>query len=140
MASFDNLAIEELKMLTKARCVDDYENMSKQQLERISTTLSSAKLSLKPKLGPKKRTPMPAPKPPPRPKNLTPTPIPKPQKLLNIPRDCKPKKIAGSFDDKYIEHESEDSEGLSFKQYLDKIRQYLGDIIHDLRTLDEWKV
>ena len=123
MTSFDNLAIEELKMLTKAGCVDDYENMSKQQLESISTTLSSAKPSLKPKPGPKKRKPMPAPKPPPRPKKLTPTPIPRPKKILGIPRDCKPKKISGSFDDKYIEHESEDSEGLSFKQYLDKIRQ-----------------
>ena len=40
MASLQNLAIEVLKMLAKARGIDGYENMSRQQLESIFTTPS----------------------------------------------------------------------------------------------------
>ena len=54
MTSFENLTVKELKMLTKARSIDDYENMSMQQLERILTTPSTPKSTPKPASKPKK--------------------------------------------------------------------------------------
>ena len=99
--------------------------------------MSSPKHILKPKPRHEKRTPIYAPKPDPRSKKLTPTLTPRPEKPLSIPTDYKPKKIAGFFDDKYIEYESEGSEALSIEQYLEEIRPYLGNLINDLRTLRE---
>lgn len=47
MTSFDNLAIEELNTLTYARKIDGYENMSRQQLQSIFTTISLSEHTLK---------------------------------------------------------------------------------------------
>ena len=43
MSSFENLTIEELKILAKARSIDGYENMSRQQLDHIFKTPSISK-------------------------------------------------------------------------------------------------
>ena len=40
MASFENFTVGEFKMLTKARSIDDHENMSTQQLESFFITPS----------------------------------------------------------------------------------------------------
>ena len=61
-------------------------------------------------------------------------------KTDNIPKDCKPKKIAGTFDDQYIEYKSEGYGKLSIEQYLDEIRPYLIDMIDNLRASGEWKI
>ena len=47
MARFQNFIIEKLKTLAKARSINGYENMSKQQLESIITKPSIPKLTLK---------------------------------------------------------------------------------------------
>ena len=98
MESFENLAVNELKLLAKARIIDGYKNMSRQQLESIFTTPSPPKPTPKSKPRPKKR--MPASISAPRPKKLTPTPTPRLEIPLSIPRDYKQKKIA---DNKYID-------------------------------------
>ena len=56
MASFENLTIKDLNMLAKARSVDIYENMFRQQLWNIFTTPSMPKPTptSAPKLAPKK--------------------------------------------------------------------------------------
>ena len=43
MSSFENLTIEELKILAKASSIDGYENMSRQQLDHIFKTPSIPK-------------------------------------------------------------------------------------------------
>ena len=43
MSSFENLTIEELKILAKPRSIDGYENMSRQQLDHIFETPSIPK-------------------------------------------------------------------------------------------------
>ena len=47
MASLENLTIEDLKTFAKARSIDSYENIFRQQLEGISTTLSIPKPTAK---------------------------------------------------------------------------------------------
>ena len=42
--------------------------------------------------------------PPLKPKKLEPTPTPKPEKPISTTKDYKPKKIAGAFDDNYVEY------------------------------------
>ena len=57
----------------------------------------------------------------------------------NISKDhYKPKKIAGSFDDKYIKYKSENDEKLLIKQNLRKIEPYL-HMIDNLGTSGQWK-
>ena len=46
------------------------------------------------------------------------TPLIKIYKFENVYKDHKPKRIAGSFNDKYIEYKSEGNEKLSMEQYL----------------------
>ena len=46
----------------------------------------------------------------------------------------------GSFNNEYIEYESEGSQVLSIEQYLNEIIQYLGGMINELRTPSEWKI
>ena len=69
-------------------------------------------------------------------------PAPKLKKLPppNIPKDCKLKKNAGVFDDKYIQYKSEGDEKLTMEQYLQKIRPYLHDVIGNLKTSGKWKI
>ena len=43
MVRFENLINEELKILAKTKSIDGYKNMSRQQLESISTTPSAPK-------------------------------------------------------------------------------------------------
>ena len=52
-------------------------------------------------------------------------------------KDYKPKKITGAYDNKYIEYKSEGNEQLPNKEYIEGIRPYLYDIMHDPRTLGE---
>ena len=57
----------------------------------------------------------------------------------------KPKKTDDSFGGRrnnYIEYisEGDDNEDLSSKEYLDKIRPYLIDLINDHKTSGEWKI
>ena len=55
-------------------------------------------------------------------------------------KDDKVKKIADPFDDKYIEYKSKGDEQLSTKEYLEKFRPYLSDMIYNFRTSDKWKI
>ena len=54
----------------------------------------------------------------------------------------KPFKIANAFNENYIEYDSngEKDNMLSIEDYLDKIRQYLSDMINDHKTQREWKI
>ena len=56
MSSLESLTIEELKILTKARFIDGYENTSTQQLDSIFTTRSTLKPTQKPASKSKKPT------------------------------------------------------------------------------------
>lgn len=47
MARFQNFIIEKIKILAKARSINGYENICKQQLESIFTKPSIPKLTLK---------------------------------------------------------------------------------------------
>ena len=72
----------------------------------------------------------------------SPKPIKRPEIYLN--RDTidhyEPEKITGVFSDKYIECKSSGSKNTSIKQYLGKIRPYLGNMIDNLRASGEWKI
>ena len=62
---------------------------------------------------------------------------------LSIDEDYyKPIKTNDSFNNNYIEYESKGDKDktLSIKEYLDKIRPYLSDIINNHKTQGEWKV
>ena len=48
MASFENLTTKKIKMLSKARNIGGYENMSQQQLRSIFTAPFTSKLAPKP--------------------------------------------------------------------------------------------
>ena len=54
----------------------------------------------------------------------------------------KPFKIANAFIENYIEYDSngEKDNMLSIEDYLDKIRQYLSDMINDHKTQRKWKI
>ena len=51
-------------------------------------------------------------------------------------------RIGNAFSSNYIEYESsgDKDKTLYIDDYLDMIRQYLGDIINDLKTQGEWKI
>ena len=52
-----------------------------------------------------------------------------------------PIKINSAFNDNYIEYQNRDKDKtLSIEEYLDVIKQYLSNIIHDHKTQDEWKI
>lgn len=87
-----------------------------------------------PALRTEKRTPTKAPTPAPMSKKLKPTLAPRPKKSLSTPKDYRSTKVAGAFDDKYIEHKSEGDEELSIEECYQKIRHYLRDMINDLRA------
>ena len=50
-------------------------------------------------------------------------------------KDHKPKRIACSFNDKYIEYKSEGNEKLSMEQYLK-----LNNVTDNLKAPGEWKI
>ena len=54
----------------------------------------------------------------------------------------KPIKTGNAFNSNYIEYESngDKDKSLSVKEYLNKIRPYLSNMINDLKTQSEWKV
>ena len=56
--------------------------------------------------------------------------------------DCyKPTRAGNFWNSKYIEYEnSGDRNNLSKKEYLDKIKPYLRDIIINLQKSDTWKI
>ena len=64
----------------------------------------------------------------------------KPMPIINIdefantPQDYKPKKIAGTFNDKYIECKSKGNERVSIEQYFKKIKTYLGNITGNIKA------
>ena len=62
------------------------------------------------------------------------------EKLENTPQDYKPKRITVVFNEKYIEYKSESSEKLSIEHYLKNMKSYLGNVIDELKNLDEWKI
>ena len=125
--------------------------MSRQQLESIFATPPAPKPTPKPASRPEKRTFMLAPRPASRPKNCTLkdslkpkkrklalTPRPEKPLPLNTPKECKPKKIAGTLDDKYIEYKSEGNQQLTIKEHLENIRPYLNDMINDFKKSGKW--
>ena len=54
----------------------------------------------------------------------------------------KPVRVSNFWSNNYIEYESKNdrNKALSIKQYLNKIRPYLEDIISNLRKSDTWKI
>ena len=57
--------------------------------------------------------------------------------------DCyKPETVSNFWNKSYIKYESsgDKNKNLSLKEYLDKIRPYLRDIIIDLQESDTWKI
>ena len=54
------------------------------------------------------------------------------------PKDYKPKKIKSTFDYKYIKYKGDKQ--ATIMEYLEKIRQYLHDMINDLKSSGEWKI
>ena len=52
-----------------------------------------------------------------------------------MPIDLTPKKIAGIFDDKYIEYKSGSDENLTIKKYLENIKPYNRIIKHLLNVI-----
>ena len=54
----------------------------------------------------------------------------------------KPIKTGNAFNSNYTEYESngDKDKSLSVKEYLNKIRPYLSNMINDLKTQSEWKV
>ena len=57
------------------------------------------------------------------------------KKTLSMPIDLTPKKIAGIFDDKYIEYKSGSDENLTIKKYLENIKPYNRIIKHLLNVI-----
>ena len=63
--------------------------------------------------------------------------------LLDPKKDPdKPVKTINAFINNYVQYESirDKDKSLSIKEYIDKIRPYLSDIINDHKTQGEWKV
>ena len=54
----------------------------------------------------------------------------------------KPVKANNTWSDNYNEYKSNGNKNriLSIEEYLDKIRAYLRDIVHDLKQSDTWKM
>ena len=54
---------------------------------------------------------------------------------------CKPIRVGNCWNNNYIEYESSGNrnKNLSIKEYLDKIKPYLRDIIINLQKSDTWK-
>ena len=54
----------------------------------------------------------------------------------------KPIKILNAFDDNFVEYESNGEKGktLSVKEYIDKIKPYLDDLIDEHKIEGEWKI
>ena len=54
----------------------------------------------------------------------------------------KPVKVNNIWSDNYNEYKSNGNKNriLSIEEYLDKIRAYLRDIVHDLKQSDTWKM
>ena len=54
----------------------------------------------------------------------------------------KPIRTGNAFNSNYIEYESngDKDKPLSVKEYLNKIRPYLSNMINDLKTQSEWKI
>ena len=54
----------------------------------------------------------------------------------------KPIKTGNAFNSNYIEYESngDKDKSLSVKEYLNKIRPYLSNMINDLKTQSKWKI
>ena len=77
-----------------------------------------------------KKSPTPAP----RSKNVKSTPVSRPEKPLSTPKDCKPKKSAGTFNNTYIRYKTKGGEELSIEVQLQNIRPYLRDMTNNLRT------
>ena len=65
---------------------------------------------------------------------------PRPEKIPAIPNDYKPRKIPGTFDNKYIEYESGSKGKLTVKEYLKNIELYLCKMINNLKTSCELKI
>ena len=62
---------------------------------------------------------------------------------MSIDEDSyKPIIIKGAFNNNYIQYESKGDKGknLSIKEYLNIIKPYLSDIIHDHKTQGEWRI
>ena len=101
MVSFGNLTSEELMILATLRNADGYKNIFGQQLENIFVTPPTLKPLCRPALRPKKlaqKKPTSAL----RPKKYTPKkPIFTLRPKMHKFDDCKPKQIAGAFDDNY---------------------------------------
>ena len=55
---------------------------------------------------------------------------------------CKPIRTSNDFSSNFIKHESnsDKNKSLSLKEYLNKIRPYLSNMINDLKTQGEWKI
>ena len=63
--------------------------------------------------------------------------------LLDPKKDPdKPVKTINAFINNYVQYESirDKDKSLSIKEYIDKIRPYLSDIINDHKTQGEWKI
>ena len=54
--------------------------------------------------------------------------------------DYEPVLIRTGFDGNYLEYMSNGSNSLSFDEYLELIRSYLGDLINVYKTKGEWKL
>ena len=53
----------------------------------------------------------------------------------------KPVSVGKFWSSKYIEYKSKgDRKTLSVKEYLNKIKPYLKDVINDLKKFDRWKI
>ena len=59
--------------------------------------------------------------------------------LLSV-LDYEPVLIRTGFDGNYLEYVSNDSNSLSFDEYLELIKPYLGDLINVYKTKGEWKL
>ena len=60
---------------------------------------------------------------------------------LPIDKDYKPVIIDGAFSNNYVQYESIGSENLSIKEYLDKIKPYLSDMINNHKAQREkWEI
>ena len=94
MANFGNQRSEKLMVLVILRNADSYNNMTRQQLEGIFASLFTLKSS------PRLKNPTPAARPK---KGTSKKPIPASRPKKYTFDDYKPKKIAGVFDDSYIE-------------------------------------
>ena len=125
MESLQNLTKKEFMILAKYF----YENMSRKQLEAYLQHHQHLKPTTKPTLIFTNCKPMPTPRRTPRPKKLKLMPTLRPKKPLSIPKDYKPRKIVGTYDNKYIEYKSEGHEQLSIEEQLENITIHLSDMI-----------